>query len=79
MSKALVKFIRRDSFDMLAFGWVTGVLNNIPSCTVHQALISFYSFYGLDAVGSEFPNIESMKMTYQRMRKEFFDSQKNGE
>lgn len=72
-SSLLTAFQRRDTVDKLMFGWVQGMQRALPGVGVEKALALFAKEYHLSE--ADF-NVESQRIRYQRMVKEFWDDRK---
>lgn len=71
LDKTLVpKFLKRNAFDLLMFGYVDGIHTEFPSVSIKKAIEMFRSRYNLTL--EEF-NDEGAYATYHRMKAEFKD------
>lgn len=64
------KFYKKNAIDTLMFGYINGILFNLPTVTLEKALLNFQKHHSLT---EETFNIEANKVTYYRMRDEFMD------
>lgn len=72
-SSLLTAFQRRDTVDKLMFGFVQGAQRMLPGVGVEKALAIFAKEYHLDDTTF---NLQSQKVRYQRMLKEFYEDRK---
>jgi hypothetical protein len=72
-SSLLTAFQRRDTIDKLMFGFVQGAQRMLPGVGVEKALSIFAKEYHLDETTF---NLQSQKVRYQRMLKEFYEDRK---
>ena len=72
-SSILTAFQRRDTVDKLMFGFVQGAQRMLPGVGVEKALAIFAKEYGLE--DADF-NIQSQKVRYQRMLRDFYEDRK---
>jgi hypothetical protein len=70
--KQIKKFFKRDAFEKLMYGHVNALVTNMPF-TIDKAVMNFMSCYDLNNEGL---SKESLKVTYYRMQKEYFDTTK---
>ena len=69
--KMLPKIYKRNYRDLSLFFWVEGQRKLIPTITVEQSINLYHKH-----VGETDWDIDSMRVTYNRMKKEFFCNQK---
>lgn len=70
----LIKFLKRDSFDKVWFGYVTGIRVFLPSISVERCYHSFCKYYEIDK--KEF-KLDNAAKIYQRMNEELRSLNKN--
>ena len=72
LEKLIPKIYRRKYEDLGMFFWIEGQLRVVPTCTIEQALCSYFCFIGVDDY-----NLESAVVTFSRMRSEYIDMKFN--
>ena len=73
ISISVPKMYRRNSLDLIMFGFVEGMKAALPSLTIQECLIMFQRKASLS--DNEYP-LESARMAYYRMQKEYTESNK---
>lgn len=71
------KFLKRDFYEKIMFGWVTGVRQNLPSISLDKSIDQFYKHFNLTE--DVFIKKASAKRTYERMIVEFLETQKSND
>jgi len=69
---SIPRIYKRKYEDMGMFFYIEGQLKIVPTCTVEQALHSYFCFIGVDDY-----NIESAIVTFSKMRSELIDMRYN--
>jgi hypothetical protein len=67
------KFIKRRTFDVLLFGWISSLRHNLPGVTLDQAVSQFLAHFGLT---EEEHSLDTAKRTYLRMVNELRELEK---
>lgn len=67
------KFYTRENAKILFFGHVNALRFNIPNATLEHCAANFMKYYKLNA---ETFNVKSAIQEYQRMCKEYFETEK---
>ena len=70
----LEKFYKRNSGDTLMFGYISALLYNLPTTTLQRAMLNYMKFTNLS---EETTNVNTLIVTYSRMKKEFYETQKS--
>ena len=65
------RIYRRNFTDVGMFFWVESIRSYIPTVTIEQAIYGYFKYLCVDDF-----NIESAMATYSRMKKEYYESQK---
>jgi len=71
-TKVIPRIYKRKYEDVGMFFWIEGQLRVVPTCTIEQALCSYFCFIGVDDY-----NLESAVVTFSRMRSEYIDLRYN--
>jgi hypothetical protein len=67
----LPKIYKRSFRDLSLFFWIEGQKRLMPTITIEQSIFLYHKY-----VGETDWYAESMLVTYNRMKKEFYESQK---
>jgi len=73
-NKVIPKIYRRNYSDIAMLFFIDGQRSIMPAITVEKAMYNFFKF-----IGEEDYNIESKLMTYSRLKKEFYESQRHAD
>jgi hypothetical protein len=76
MTKDIFKLYKRSFTDAYFFGYVSSLKDNVPGATNEKAVLNFMRKHG---VSEENVKLRTLLSTYNRMNKEYFETQRTAE
>jgi len=67
------KFLTKESYKYVMFGYLNALRYNLPTITIDKSIRNFMKYHGLD---DDTFNSDSARVTYYRMLKEYTEMQK---
>lgn len=68
-TKCLPNIYKKNYENIMLFSWVNAQRQLVPTVTIEQAIWAYFNFTGIDDW-----DIESAKITFSRLQKEYFES-----